>query len=564
MLRPLPRSRTVLLAPMLSLCFSCQPRGIVDSGHDDIDEVVGSEATLAELIAFTKTCDPVLSKHTYRTDSGKQVSICGLEGAIHFTADMDIDCDGRPSAECNEKTDCCFQPQTAFTNKQGQPLSAARTPYLVIPNDFHVAGLQGGAVGAIIYKGKIQYAVFGDTGPSDIIGEASYAAARNLGINPDARNGGTQDPVTYVVFLGKDAVPDDLEDQDEVNEIGERLTARMTGRPGGKCQPESDATFCTRLVKDCGAVTGNDNCGKGRTVACGECAGAERCGGGGAPNVCGTGGDPIPPPEPAPAPGKDRTICLNADGPGGQETYARIESVFGRGAVENRSDTAHSPPFRHVKEETDDEVGPHFIVFSHRDLDNDGSPDDDRMRTEFKVNTGADAAIKGTPGETLTYTWRFKMNAQMGFSNRFTHMFQMKSFGGNAGAPIVTITGSGQGSGERLRVEYWGDSADGVDGRRIAAVPMAGLKGIWLSVQVRAQIAQSGSLAVTIKKPDGSTVINASASGLDLWRQGDYVRGKWGIYRGKSDQLRAQEETVRFANFGITAGSNPSSDCHTR
>jgi len=186
------------------------------------------------------------------------------------------------------------------------------------------------------------------------------------------------------------------------------------------------------------------------------------------------------------------------------------------------------------------------------------------MRTEFKVNTGADAAIKGTLGETLTYTWRFKMNAQMGFSNRFTHMFQMKSFGGNAGAPIVTITGSGSGSGERLRVEYWGDSADGVDGRRIAAVPMSGLKGIWLSVQVRAQISQSGSLAVTIKKPDGSTVINATASGLDLWRQGDYVRGKWGIYRGKSDQLRVQEETVRFANFGITAGSNPSSDCRMR
>jgi hypothetical protein len=59
-------------------------------------------------------------------------------------------------------------------------------------------------------------------------------------------------------------------------------------------------------------------------------------------------------------------------------------------------------------------------------------------------------------------------------------------------------------------------------------------------------------------------VINASASGLDLWRQGDYVRGKWGIYRGKSPQLRAEEETVRFANFGITAGANPSSDCRGR
>jgi hypothetical protein len=42
------------------------------------------------------------------------------------------------------------------------------------------------------------------------------------------------------------------------------------------------------------------------------------------------------------------------------------------------------------------------------------------------------------------------------------------------------------------------------------------------------------------------------------------VRGKWGIYRGKSPQLRAAEETVRFANIGVTAGASPSSDCHTR
>jgi hypothetical protein len=253
-----------------------------------------------------------------------------------------------------------------------------------------------------------------------------------------------------------------------------------------------------------------------------------------------------------------QTACLNADGKGGRDTYSVIESVLGRGAVEHNPDSDHNPAFRHVSEDSDGEVGNHFVFYAHYPIDNDGSPDDDRSRIEIKVNGGAPAALKGTPGKTMTYAWRFKINSQMGFSNRFTHMFQMKSFGGNAGAPIITLTGSGTGSGENLRVDYWGD---GSDGRRLARVPMAGLKGIWLSVQVRAEISQSGAFVMTVKKPDGRTVMSIDEKGLDLWRQGDYVRPKWGIYRGKSPQLRTAEETVRFANFGITAGPTPTSDC---
>ena len=55
----------------------------------------------------------------------------------------------------------------------------------------------------------------------------------------------------------------------------------------GPCTPESNATFCARLGRNCGAVTDADNCGTVRTVAsCGACAGAEICGGDGTANVC--------------------------------------------------------------------------------------------------------------------------------------------------------------------------------------------------------------------------------------------------------------------------------------
>lgn len=267
---------------------------------------------------------------------------------------------------------------------------------------------------------------------------------------------------------------------------------------------------------------------------------------------------PPPPASPPPSP-SGATTCLNADGPGGKETYSLIESVLGSGAVEHNPDQDHTPPLKHIIESTDPVVGNIFVFLAHYPIDNDGSPDDDRSRIEIKVNNGAASALKGVPGKTMTYSWRFKMNAQMGFSNRFTHMFQMKSYGGNAGAPLITLTGSGTGSGENLRVDYWGDDSPG---RTLARVPLAGLKGVWLSVLVRAEIAQSGAFHMTVKKPDGTAVITIDEKGLDLWRQGDYIRPKWGIYRGKSDQLRRVEETVGFANFAITNGATPSTDCH--
>lgn len=53
------------------------------------------------------------------------------------------------------------------------------------------------------------------------------------------------------------------------------------------CIPETDSAFCTRLGRDCGSVTANDNCGISRTVSsCGTCTLPDTCGGGGTANVC--------------------------------------------------------------------------------------------------------------------------------------------------------------------------------------------------------------------------------------------------------------------------------------
>ncbi|MEV2250279.1 glycoside hydrolase family 75 protein [Streptomyces sp. NPDC050147] len=167
----------------------------------------------AALLAKAATCNQV-SRGNYRTDDGARASIpvCGARGAVFWKADMDIDCDGRPSRACNRRTDPHFLDATAFQESSGRPLSAEGLPYVVVPGpsprwNHAEHGITGGSVAAVIHQGKVLYAVVGDTGPADLIGEASYAAAKSLGIDPDPTSGGTGAGVTYIVFNGPKASP---------------------------------------------------------------------------------------------------------------------------------------------------------------------------------------------------------------------------------------------------------------------------------------------------------------------------------------------------------------------
>uniref|UniRef100_A0AAU3GM73 Glycoside hydrolase family 75 protein n=1 Tax=Streptomyces sp. NBC_01401 TaxID=2903854 RepID=A0AAU3GM73_9ACTN len=167
----------------------------------------------AELLAKVKNCTRI-SHGKYRTDEGAPatVPVCGTDQAVFWKADMDIDCDGKVTSVCNTRTDPAFQPGTAFPASDGKPLDAARLPYVVVPGpgrlwDRTTSGIAGGGVVAVIHRGKVRYAVVGDTGPSGIIGEGSYALADALGIDPDPKTGGVASGVTYILFRNSEVSP---------------------------------------------------------------------------------------------------------------------------------------------------------------------------------------------------------------------------------------------------------------------------------------------------------------------------------------------------------------------
>ncbi|GAA4539866.1 glycoside hydrolase family 75 protein [Amycolatopsis samaneae] len=185
----------------------------------------------AELLAKTGNCKQI-SKGKYKTDeeTGATIPVCDANGAVFWKADMDIDCDGQRTAQCNENTDCCFQPDTAFPQSDGKPLNAAALPYIVVPQssgiwNYAASKLQGAGSCAVIYNNKVVYAVIGDTGPKSIIGEASYATAKALGINPDPKNGGVDSGVTYICFKGSKVSP--IENHGKATSVGEGLATKF-------------------------------------------------------------------------------------------------------------------------------------------------------------------------------------------------------------------------------------------------------------------------------------------------------------------------------------------------
>ncbi|RSM71034.1 hypothetical protein DL991_35595 [Amycolatopsis sp. WAC 01375] len=187
--------------------------------------------TAQQLLAKTTACKQI-SNGKYKTDdeTGRTIAVCDAGGAVFWKADMDVDCDGQPTARCNKTTDPWFQDGTAYPRSDGKALIADQTPYIVVPSisstwNFEKSGLKGAGSCAVIYNNKVLYTVIGDTGPKDIIGEASYATAKALGINPDPKNGGVDSGVTYICFKNSKISP--IENHGKATSVGEGLAAKF-------------------------------------------------------------------------------------------------------------------------------------------------------------------------------------------------------------------------------------------------------------------------------------------------------------------------------------------------
>jgi len=114
-------------------------------------------------------------------------------GQIYIEADMDIDADGSPRAKVIDPGNGQLETSLQFPGVSGQAknVDAEKVPYFVLPGArpsassfFTRMGIKKGDVAAVIFKDRIEFAIFADVGPANKMGEGSIALAISLGHNP--------------------------------------------------------------------------------------------------------------------------------------------------------------------------------------------------------------------------------------------------------------------------------------------------------------------------------------------------------------------------------------------
>lgn len=245
-------------------------------------------------------------------------------------------------------------------------------------------------------------------------------------------------------------------------------------------------------------------------------------------------------------------VTLSANGPG--NTYELIDSVLG-GAAEEVPDCSHPSFGRHITEVYDSTLRAYvfdFIIHVHPD--NDRCVSFDRQRNEIKTYGPSPDSLKGFLGDTLTHTWKFKLDAGFQPSPDFTHIHQIKAGDGDDGAALITLTPR-FGHPDKMQVIHTGSSKATSLGT-VLQVNLAPFLGAWVRAEEHIIYKTAGSYSLTIRRmSDDSVLLAYSNSNIDMWRDSTtFVRPKWGIYRSLDDSTYLRDEQVLFNDFYIAKG----------
>ncbi|MFD0861593.1 T9SS type A sorting domain-containing protein [Sungkyunkwania multivorans] len=242
-------------------------------------------------------------------------------------------------------------------------------------------------------------------------------------------------------------------------------------------------------------------------------------------------------------------VTLDADGAG--NTYELINSVLAPGydAVEV-PDCGHTTFGRHIEETFDATLNTDVFRFiAHVTPDNDRCINFDRQRVEIKTYNQSPDNLKAVQGETVVYTWKFKIDANFQPSSSFTHIHQIKSVGGPyASIPMITLT-LRKASPDRLELRYTPTNSQ----TTIDQAALSLFKGFWIEVTETIAYDDAGSYSIELKRvSDGQVLLDHSNNNMDTWQDGaSFARPKWGIYRSLNNPADLRDEEMFFANFSI-------------
>lgn len=239
---------------------------------------------------------------------------------------------------------------------------------------------------------------------------------------------------------------------------------------------------------------------------------------------------------------------VTADGPG--DTYELISSVLAPGSNPIEvPDCGHGDFGRHIEEVFDEELNTDVFRFVlHTDFDDDRCGDQTRQRNEIKSFGQSPDHLLAIEGETVEYTWKFKLDEGFQGSNRFSHIHQLKSVGDpDDSHPMVTLTPRGSTNLLELRYAEFGSSSP------IHTEDLDKFRGVWVEVYERVTYTNPGTWIFQIRRIDnGEILFDYSNDDMNMWRVGaEFIRPKWGLYRSLASAQDLRDEAVLYNDFSI-------------
>ena len=239
----------------------------------------------------------------------------------------------------------------------------------------------------------------------------------------------------------------------------------------------------------------------------------------------------------------------------GTNAYAKINSVFAPGYdILEVPDCAHPDFGKHIEQVFDEELDQQVFKFHlHKENDNDACQSIEYQRNEIKTNFNSPDELLGIEKETVTYSWKMKLDVNFLASSNFTHLHQLEAQGGlEDKTPLFTITAINQGS-EKIQLRY----ADAKNQSVLIEKELASFKGKWLQFTETITYGEIGAYELTIQTLDEDVLLNYKDEAIRAWRtDADFIRPKWGIYRSLKNIEDLQNEVVLFADFKIAESDN--------
>ncbi|GEM_PF-6173906 len=204
----------------------------------------------------------------------------------------------------------------------------------------------------------------------------------------------------------------------------------------------------------------------------------------------------------------------------------------------------------HVNEVFSEELNNTVFKFqTHQDSSDESCKNFGTKYNEIKVATDAPEALLGTEGETVVYTWKFKIDENFNPSNHSIDLHQLKAVGGSeADIPLFTLT-TAKSKTEHLELRY----AEMDEQITLASLDLNTLKGVWFEVYESITYNEIGAYAITIKKASTDEVLlDYNKEAIRTWKtDAEFIRPKWGIHHSVNSIDTPLNLTVYFANFNI-------------